>query len=165
MDAAKRGLALPLRRQTPWRAGSGTSPLLLEQLVIGSDPELGRGREEAIALGSNPVNLCTGSRRGSAARDGLRQGPASVEPPLGADTRAGARKATTRSHGGSAGSSPVGPAGGRRKRGRPTLIRRRGSARAYLILVSLNGTCLRTTGSYFRNSSLPVAVRGFFLAT
>ena len=35
----------------------------------------------------------------------------------------------------------------------------------YLILASLNGTCLRTTGSYFFISSLPVWVRAFFFVT
>ena len=35
----------------------------------------------------------------------------------------------------------------------------------YLILDSRNGTCLRTTGSYFFSSSLPVCVRAFFLVT
>src|SRR6185437_14198025 len=36
---------------------------------------------------------------------------------------------------------------------------------AYLILVSLNSTCLRATGSYFLNVSLSVLVRAFFLVT
>ncbi len=36
---------------------------------------------------------------------------------------------------------------------------------AYLILASLNATCLRATGSYFFSSSLPVAERAFFLVT
>ena len=36
--------------------------------------------------------------------------------------------------------------------------------RPYLIFASLNRTCLRATGSYFRNSSLPVVVRVFFFA-
>src|SRR5215470_8466617 len=35
----------------------------------------------------------------------------------------------------------------------------------YLILVSLNATCLRAIGSYFLKDSLSVAVRGFFLVT
>src|SRR4029077_21177534 len=35
----------------------------------------------------------------------------------------------------------------------------------YLILASLNTTCLRTTGSNFLSSSLPVLVRGFFFVT
>jgi hypothetical protein len=35
----------------------------------------------------------------------------------------------------------------------------------YLILASLNKTCLRTTGSYFRNSIFSVKLRGFFLVT
>ena len=35
----------------------------------------------------------------------------------------------------------------------------------YLILASRNGTCLRTTGSYFFSSSLPVCVRAFFFVT
>jgi glycerophosphoryl diester phosphodiesterase len=37
--------------------------------------------------------------------------------------------------------------------------------KSYLILVSLNSTCLRTTGSYFLNVSLSVLVRAFFLET
>ena len=37
--------------------------------------------------------------------------------------------------------------------------------RRYLILASRNGTCLRTTGSYFFSSSLPVWVRAFFFVT
>ena len=36
---------------------------------------------------------------------------------------------------------------------------------AYLILASLNSTCLRTTGSYFLKLSFSVWVRGFFLVT
>jgi hypothetical protein len=36
---------------------------------------------------------------------------------------------------------------------------------AYLILDSLNSTCLRATGSYFFLTSLSVMVREFFLAT
>jgi uncharacterized membrane protein required for colicin V production len=36
---------------------------------------------------------------------------------------------------------------------------------AYLILPSLNSTCLRTTGSYFRTTIFSVLVRAFFLAT
>src|SRR5205085_2856348 len=35
----------------------------------------------------------------------------------------------------------------------------------YLILASLNTTCLRTTGSNFFSSSLLVLVRGFFFVT
>ena len=35
----------------------------------------------------------------------------------------------------------------------------------YLIFASLNWTCLRTTGSYLRNSSFSVVLRGFFFAT
>ena len=35
----------------------------------------------------------------------------------------------------------------------------------YLIFVSLKITCLRTTGSYLKNSSFSVFVRGFFLVT
>ena len=38
-------------------------------------------------------------------------------------------------------------------------------SRRYLILASRNGTCLRTTGSYFFSSSLPVWVRAFFFVT
>src|SRR5208283_3194934 len=38
-----------------------------------------------------------------------------------------------------------------------------GSCKDYLILVSLNSTCLRATGSYFLNDSLSVLVRAFFL--
>jgi hypothetical protein len=37
--------------------------------------------------------------------------------------------------------------------------------RNYLILDSLNSTCLRATGSYFFLTSLSVMVREFFLAT
>ena len=37
--------------------------------------------------------------------------------------------------------------------------------RRYLIFPSRNGTCFRTTGSYFLSSSLPVWVRAFFLVT
>jgi hypothetical protein len=36
---------------------------------------------------------------------------------------------------------------------------------SYLILVSLNSTCLRATGSYFLNDSFSVLVRAFFLVT
>ena len=36
---------------------------------------------------------------------------------------------------------------------------------AYLILASLNSTCLRTTGSYLLKLSFSVFVRGFFLVT
>ena len=36
---------------------------------------------------------------------------------------------------------------------------------AYLILASLNSTCLRTTGSYLLKLSFSVLVRGFFLVT
>jgi len=39
------------------------------------------------------------------------------------------------------------------------------SAADYLILASLKTTCLRTTGSYFLNSSFSVLVRGFFFVT
>ena len=39
------------------------------------------------------------------------------------------------------------------------------SAEAYLILPSLNSTCLRTTGSYFFSTILSVLVRAFFLVT
>src|SRR3546814_6888275 len=35
----------------------------------------------------------------------------------------------------------------------------------YLILASLNSTCLRTTGSYLRKLSFSVWLRGFFLVT
>src|SRR5205814_734317 len=35
----------------------------------------------------------------------------------------------------------------------------------YLTLVSLNSTCLRTTGSYFLNASFSVLVRAFFFVT
>ena len=35
----------------------------------------------------------------------------------------------------------------------------------YLILASLNRTCLRTTGSYLRFSIFSVRLRGFFLVT
>src|SRR5438132_13670799 len=38
-------------------------------------------------------------------------------------------------------------------------------AESYLILASLNSTCLRATGSYFFLTSLSVMVREFFLAT
>src|SRR6266516_3000605 len=38
-------------------------------------------------------------------------------------------------------------------------------AKSYLILASLNSTCLRATGSYFFLTSLSVMVREFFLAT
>ena len=38
-------------------------------------------------------------------------------------------------------------------------------AAAHLILVSLNSTCLRATGSYFLNDSLSVFVREFFFVT
>jgi hypothetical protein len=41
----------------------------------------------------------------------------------------------------------------------------RRAAADYLILVSLNSTCLRATGSYFRIDSFSVDVRGFFLVT
>jgi len=40
-----------------------------------------------------------------------------------------------------------------------------GGSVPYLILASLKSTCLRTTGSYLRNFSFSVAVRGFFLVT
>ena len=40
-----------------------------------------------------------------------------------------------------------------------------GCAKAYLILPSLNSTCLRTTGSYFFITNFSVLVRGFFLVT
>jgi hypothetical protein len=44
--------------------------------------------------------------------------------------------------------------------------RRRGSpAGNNLILLSLNGTCLRTTGSYLFISIFSVEVRGFFFVT
>ena len=49
--------------------------------------------------------------------------------------------------------------------GSPALLFRLPFSRAYLILVSLNSTCLRTTGSYLRNTSLSVLVREFFLVT
>ena len=39
------------------------------------------------------------------------------------------------------------------------------AADAYLILPSRYTTCLRTFGSYFFSSSLPVAVRVFFFVT
>ena len=39
------------------------------------------------------------------------------------------------------------------------------AASTYLILASLNSTCLRTTGSYLLNESFSVFVRGFFLVT
>ena len=35
----------------------------------------------------------------------------------------------------------------------------------YLILASLNSTCLRTTGSYLLKLNFSVLVRGFFLVT
>src|SRR5690349_13885266 len=38
-------------------------------------------------------------------------------------------------------------------------------SRSYLILASLNSTCLRTTGSYFLKLSFSVCVREFFLVT
>src|SRR5690606_25000549 len=43
------------------------------------------------------------------------------------------------------------------------IIRVRSSA--YLILPSLNSTCLRTTGSYFLTTIFSVMVRAFFLVT
>ena len=50
-----------------------------------------------------------------------------------------------------------------------TTVRQRGSdsppAAAYLILASLNSTCLRTTGSYLLKLSFSVFVRGFFFVT
>src|ERR1700754_860833 len=49
---------------------------------------------------------------------------------------------------------------GRRPRSNPV-----NSQTAYLILDSLNSTCLRATGSYFFLTSLSVMVREFFLAT
>ena len=52
------------------------------------------------------------------------------------------------------------PGRDRRSRCRPAR-----STERYLILASLNGTCLRTTGSYFFISSLPVWVRAFFFVT
>ena len=38
-------------------------------------------------------------------------------------------------------------------------------AESYLILASLNSTCLRATGSYFLRTSFSVMVRAFFLVT
>ena len=40
-----------------------------------------------------------------------------------------------------------------------------GKARPYLILVSLNSTCLRATGSYFFFDIFSVIVREFFFVT
>src|SRR6202023_2495349 len=60
------------------------------------------------------------------------------------------------------------PAGGTRRlscRTRQALRLGRENFPTYLILVSLNSTCLRTTGSYFLNASFSVLVRAFFLVT
>jgi DNA repair protein RecO (recombination protein O) len=60
------------------------------------------------------------------------------------------------------------PAGGTRRlscRTRQALRLGRVNFPNYLILVSLNSTCLRTTGSYFLNASFSVLVRAFFLVT
>src|SRR4029079_4855269 len=52
------------------------------------------------------------------------------------------------------------------KRGREAPCKStRQSSNAYLIVDSLNSTCLRATGSYFFLTSLSVMVREFFLAT
>src|ERR1700704_3940253 len=51
------------------------------------------------------------------------------------------------------------------KRGREAPFLVPDIVRSYLILDSLNSTCLRATGSYFFLTSLSVMVREFFLAT
>jgi len=51
------------------------------------------------------------------------------------------------------------------KRGARPRSNSRNGGKSYLILDSLNSTCLRATGSYFFLTSLSVMVREFFLAT
>jgi hypothetical protein len=57
-------------------------------------------------------------------------------------------------------------AGAKSKRGRKAPFKSAGDVpKPYLILDSLNSTCLRATGSYFFFTILSVMVREFFLAT